>query len=126
MNRGYWNGTCIGLTVLLLAVLCSCSSEITGKPVGRLTVEEATRLYMNHPTVVEWLRATDAQAVYFPSEDHWKIELKDGWIIYTEAKGKNGLLYVNQIAPASKDPAVVKRLQNLREECEKAVANQRE
>ena len=111
--------TIAALVVLLLAV--SCSSTITGKPVGKLTLEEAVRLHMTKPTVIEWLQKTDAQAVYFPQQKVWKINLQDGWIFYSEYKDEKGVLWVDAIDPRSDDPGVLKRLEVLGPEYEKAM-----
>ena len=115
----------VAVAAWALIVCCSCSHTIRGKPVGSLTVEDAFRLYMKHPTVIEWLTKTEAEAVYFPDRNFWKIQLKDGWILYTEHTDKNGIVYVDQIEPRSDNPDALKKIPALRAECQKIMENKR-
>lgn len=84
-------------------------------------MEEAVRLHMTHPTVIDWLRQTDAQAVYLGDQGLWRIRLKDGVIDYTEYKDAKGVVYVNQIGVQTDDPEALKRLEALKPEYEQAI-----
>jgi hypothetical protein len=114
--------------VALVSVSCTTTATTTKpvNPTGKLTVEETVRLHMQHPTVTEWLSATEAQPAYFPEKKYWRIDLKDGWILYTERQDEKGVSYVNKIAPFSNDPVVKQRLQVLRPEYEKAMTGQKQ
>ena len=80
---------------------------------------------MTKPTVAEWLQKTDAQPVYFPEQKVWKVNLKDGWIFYSEHKDDKGILWVDAIDPQSDEPYVLRKLEVLGPEYEKAMRNEK-
>jgi hypothetical protein len=110
------------LTVLLLSALTitlsSCSHTIKTEPVGKMGVEDAMRLYMTNPSVVEWLTKTQATPVLL-GQGTWKLILPDGWVFYNEYKDKNGVLYVSQIHAESDDPQLTERIKVLHQNIEK-------